>query len=256
MMAGHPDIDVQEIGGHVSLLEVRRPPNNYLDTDLLDALSSEAEREVAAGTRAIVVASQGKHFSAGVRHDSSEPRASDAGQRFAAAALSIFRIRVPTVGAIQGAAVGGGLGLACAMDFRVAGERARFVPNFTQLGMHPGFGLTHTLPRLIGPRRAASCLMMGDAIRSDDALALGLCDRVVDDGDCRNEAIRLARTLAERAPLAVASVRMALRKDLLSKLPSVMTEELTEQSRLRETNDFQEGVKAVAERRLGDFRGS
>jgi len=157
---------------------------------------------------------------------------------------------------VQGAAVGAGLGLALVADFRVAAPEARFTANFVKLGFHPGFGITHTLPRVIGMQRAQLMCLTGRRIRADEALVWGLVDEIAPLEGLRDAALTLARELAENAPLAVESTRATLRAGLAEAVRTQTDHELIEQTWLRATADFAEGVKSVNERRPGVFVGA
>jgi enoyl-CoA hydratase/carnithine racemase len=159
------------------------------------------------------------------------------------------------VGAIQGAAVGGGFGLALVPDFRVVSPEARFTANFVKLGFHPGFGLTHTLPRLIGRQRASLLFMTGRRIDGETAFEWGLADQLTRLENLREAAMALADEIASNAPLAVLSVRATLRAGMAAAVKAQTDHEFAEQFRLQQTEDHREGVRAVAERRPGDFRG-
>jgi enoyl-CoA hydratase/carnithine racemase len=166
----------------------------------------------------------------------------------------MFAAEKPVVAAVQGAAVGGGLGLALSADLRVASPEARFSANFARLGFHQGFGLSVTLPELIGKSAAMELLYTGRRVKGEDALALGLCDRLVPLAELRDAAFALAREIAKSAPLAVRSIRRTLRGDLAERIRAATTHEQAEQERLRKTEDFREGVRAMAERRDPDFQ--
>ena len=156
---------------------------------------------------------------------------------------------------VQGAAVGGGLGLALSADFRVASPGSRFSANFSRLGFHHGFGLSVTLPALAGQQTALDLLLTGRRVHGEEALALGLCDRLVEDDEVRSAAHALAAELALSAPLAVRSIRATLRAGLLERVEAALEREASEQDRLRDTDDFREGVSASLERRAPRFEG-
>ena len=137
----------------------------------------------------------------------------------------------------------------------VAAPEARFTANFVKLGFHPGFGITHTLPRVIGMQRAQLMCLTGRRIKADEALVWGLVDEVVPLEELRGAAIALARELADNAPLAVVSTRATLREGLAQAVRSQTDHELIEQTWLRATKDFAEGVRSVNERRAGVFTG-
>jgi enoyl-CoA hydratase/carnithine racemase len=160
------------------------------------------------------------------------------------------------VAAVQGAAIGGGCGLALSADFRVASPRSRFSTNFSRLGFHHGFALTVTLPAVVGSQAAADLLLTGRRVGGEVALGLGLCDRLVPDGDVRTGAVDYANELAAAGPLAVRSIRATLRRGLVEAVSLAMEHERAEQVRLRDTADFAEGVRAAAERREPRFAGA
>ena len=223
--------------------------------DLADALDDiDGERAV----RVSVVCSAGKAFCAGA--DLVSP-SGIAGSGMSGVnplyveAVRLYSAKKPIVMAVQGAAVGAGLGLALVGDFRVAAPEARFTANFVKLGFHPGFGLTHTLPRLIGLQRASLMFQTGRRLKGDEALEWGLVDELVPLIDLRTAALRLAMEIAENAPLAVQSTRATLRQGLAEAVKAATDHELAEQTWLRKTEDFAEGVRAVNERRPGVFAG-
>ena len=156
---------------------------------------------------------------------------------------------------MQGAAIGGGFGLALTADFRVAAPEARFAANFVKLGIHPGFGLTVTLPKLVGAQTANLLFLTGRRIKGEQALALGLVDQLAPLAQLRSAAQRLAAEIAENAPLAVRSVRATMRRGLAEQVAAATDHELAEQQWLRGTDDASEGIRAVAERRPGNFNG-
>lgn len=248
--------------GHVAVVEINRPPNNFFDAPLINGIADVFEElDQESDTRALVLASAGKHFCAGAnfgdrqgQQDRRERRLED-GNPLYAAAVRLFACRKPVVAAIQGAAIGGGFGLALMPDFRVVCPEARFSANFVKLGFHPGFGITHTLPRLVGQQRAALMCMTGRRIDGETAHAWGLADVLVPQEQLREAALSLAAEIAENAPLAVMSVRATLRNGIAEAIQHQTDHEFAEQFRLQQTEDHKEGVRAVAERRPGVFKG-
>jgi len=237
---------------HVAAVEIHRAPNNYFDGELISGLADAFEKLGAAGCRAIVLCSEGKHFCAGANFGG--PRREDGGALYREA-VRLFTTSTPVVAAVQGAAIGGGLGLALMPDFRVAAPEARFSANFARLGFHHGFGLSVTLPRLVGMQAAQEMLYTGRRVPGEEALRLGLCDRLAPLAEVRAEATALAREIALSAPLAVVSIRETLRGELAEAVRVATERELREQERLRATEDFREGIVAMAERRVPDFKG-
>ena len=243
--------------GHVALVEIDRPPHNHVSVALMAELADALEAlDGDGGCRAVVLASAGKNFCAGADLTGSTAivgGGGEAGNPLYVQAVRLHSSKKPMVAAVQGAAVGAGLGLALIADFRIAAPDARFTANFVKLGFHPGFGLTHTLPRLIGGQKAALMMLTGRRIRADEALAWGLVDGV--DDDPRAAALSLAAEIAENAPLAVQSTLATLRGALGKAVKAQTDHEHAEQSWLRKTEDFAEGVRAVSERRPGAFTG-
>ncbi len=246
--------------GDVALVAFNRPPNNFVSLELITSLADALEAVDADPLlRASVLTSGGRVFCAGA--DLASP-SGIGGSGMAGVdplytqAARLFAARKPIIAAIQGAAVGAGLGLALVADFRVAAPEARFVSNFVKLGFHPGFGITHTLPRLIGAQRAHLMCLTGRRIKAEEALVWGLVDQVVPAGDLASAAFALAGEIAANAPLAVDATRATLRAGLLEAVQTATAHELAEQTRLRTTADFAEGVLAVNERRPGRFVGA
>jgi len=244
---------------NVALVEIHRPPHNHFDVQLIHNLADAFEAlDHDPACRALVLASEGKSFCAGANFNK-DAAASDAvassTSNLYQHAVRLFATEKPVVAAIQGAAVGGGLGLALLADFRVVSPEARFAANFVKLGIHPGFGLTYTLPRVIGVQRAALMFYTGRRIAGEEAVAWGLADLLAPPDRLREEAIKLAAEIAECAPLAVQSTRATMRRGLADAVRLQTDHEHAEQSRLFRTEDHEEGVRAVKERRPGRFEG-
>ena len=255
------DVTVGVHDDHVAVAEIVRPPNNFFDADLIGSLADAyAWADTEAGARAVVLCSAGKHFCAGAdftgRSGQARPiRAGDGAGELYAQAARLFQARLPVVAAVQGAAVGGGLGLACSADFRVASPTTRFCANFARLGLHHGFGLSVTLPAIVGQQHAIGMLYTGRNVGGDEAVRFGLADLLADPAELRTAAHGLAAGIAASAPLAVRSIRSTQRAGLAGRVTEAMAAELAEQDRLRRTADFAEGVRASAERRQPRFEG-
>ena len=247
------DVGVELGADHVARIEIRRPPNNHFDTALIAAIADACD-ELANSTtcRAIVLCSEGRHFCAGA--DFAAPAAE--GPHLYDMAIRLFEQPLPIVAAVQGAAIGGGLGLAMAADFRVASHEARFAANFARLGFHHGFGLSVTLPLAVGHTSALDLLYTGKRIDGAEAHRIGLCDRLVPAASLRAEAEALAVQIANSAPLAVRSIRATMRGHLADQVRAALDREKSEQDRLRRTADWREGVAATAGRRDPVFTGT
>jgi len=250
---------------HLGLVELCRPPLNFFDHTLIADLADAFEAlDEDPKCRVVVLAAEGKAFCAGANFgtDTDDGSGSDdfteegfqttTGQLYREG-TRLFRSRKPIVAAIQGAAVGGGLGLALVADFRVATPAARFAANFVKLGLHQGFGISVTLPRLIGQQAAQQMLLR--RVSGIEGHELGLVDKLVDAEDLLPATFELAREIASNAPLAVQSVRATMRAGLAEAIETATNHELSEQQWLRATEDAYEGIRAVSQRRPGNFQG-
>jgi enoyl-CoA hydratase/carnithine racemase len=260
------DIAIEK-NDHVALVEIQRPPNNFFDIALIQDIAAAFEGFDEDGDiRAIVLAAQGKAFCAGANFgdgsalDNNGQRPTELSRQQAVQHLymegnRLFRTKKPIIAAVHGAAVGGGLGLAMVADFRVTCPEARFCANFTRLGFHPGFGLTVTLPAVIGQTKAAMMFYTSRRVPGDEAFKIGLADVLVPQDQVREAALKLAAEIAENSPLGLVATRTTMRGDIADRVRAATEHELQEQTRLRATDDFKEGVKAMAERRVPNFAG-
>ncbi len=238
----------------VAIVELHRPPHNFFDHGLVADLASafeDLERDVSC--RAAVLASEGKSFCAGA--DFSGASGSVDGGSLYQEALRLFAVPLPIVAAVHGPAIGGGLGLAVSADFRVTCPEARFAANFTQLGFHPGFALTVTLPELIGRQAARDLFFTGRRINGEEAARIGLADECVEQSAVRERAVARAEAIAASAPLAVRAVKATLDLGRVERLRAATDRELSEQARLMATDDAKEGIRASIERRPPTFNG-
>ena len=246
------DVKVEIGEDHVAVVEFDRPPHNHFDVALIRALAETYESlDDDPACRAIVLCSAGRHFCAGADFGGE----GTGGPALYVEAVRLFATATPVVAAVQGAAVGGGLGLALSADFRVASPEARFVANFARLCIHHGFGMTVTLPAVVGAQRALELLYTGRRVKGEEAHAIGLADRLASADDLRGEARALAADIAASAPLAVRSIRATMRGDLAGRVRTATDREGAEQATLMATEDFQEGVRSTSERRPGAFTG-
>jgi enoyl-CoA hydratase/carnithine racemase len=259
-MVQFKDIGVT-VSNFVATIEIRRPPHNFFDTALIHEIAATLEQlDADPACRTVVLAAQGTAFCAGANlregREVIEVKPVDGGARHLyLEAVRLFRTKKPIIGAIHGPAIGGGLGLALVPDLRVTCPEARFSANFTRLGFHPGFGLTVTLPELVGPAKAALMFYTSRRFTGEEAVAMGLADVLVAQLQVRTAAVQLATEIAQSSPLGVMATRATLRLGLADRVRAATERELEEQTRLRRSEDFKEGVKAMAERRLPNFVG-
>jgi 2-(1,2-epoxy-1,2-dihydrophenyl)acetyl-CoA isomerase len=251
--------------GEVGLVWLDRPDQmNALTVDMVVALGAEAETLVADGARALVLAGSGSAFCAGadlglVRqaldgdpHTALEPLVSglhDAIRRLRA-------LPVAVVAAVEGPAVGAGLGLALAADLRVLGEGARLIPGYLGIGSSPDGGVSWFLTRALGAARATRLLLLNETVRADAAVGLGLTDDVVPDGTAVDAALARAETLAGLPAQALVRLRQLTEAASTQGLDEHLDHEQRLVTELWDTHDFREGVSAFVERRPPRFTGS
>jgi len=238
--------------GAVAVVEMNRPPLNFFDRELLGRVADEVlALDADPDVRCIVLCSHGRHFCAGA-----DLRGMDANgiRGVYREALRLFSGRKPVVAAVQGAAIGGGLGLAMAADFRVVSADARLTANFARLGFHQGFGLSVTLPRAVGHQRALDLLYTGRDVSGTEAAEIGLCDKVV-SADPRSAAIEWAMAIAESAPQSLVAIRSTMRRQVLADVAAALDLEALGQAALLGTEDFAEGIAASIDKRRPTFSG-
>jgi 2-(1,2-epoxy-1,2-dihydrophenyl)acetyl-CoA isomerase len=247
-----------EVRDFVANIVIHRGPANFFDAKTLGRVADIGEQLWSdRKARVIVLSSEGKHFCAGADFGTGqlESDRDRAAAEIYEQGARLFDFDLPIVAAVQGAAVGGGLGLACAADYRVASPGTRFVANFSALGFHHGFGLSVTLPRIVGAQRALDMLLTARRVDGPEAVRMGLADRLVEDGGEREGALALATEIATRAPLAVHAIRQTLRSDLATQVRTALSHELREQSRLWRTEDSRIGIAASLAREVPGFTG-
>ena len=248
-------IEFASDAAHVAIVEMHRPPNNYFDIALIKGIADAYQRlDDDVDCRAIVLCAEGKHFCAGADFSRAAEDRGSAGELYAQA-LRLFGAGKPVVAAVHGAAIGGGLGLALSADFRVAAPSSKFAANFSRLGFHPGFGITATLPRVVGQQKALEWTLTGERFGGELGYAARLFDELAADGEVRPAAIRFAERIAAAAPLALTSIRATMRAGLAEAVAAATAHELEVQTRLQATADFREGVTAAAQRRPPMFTG-
>jgi enoyl-CoA hydratase/carnithine racemase len=249
------------VESNVATVVLRRPPHNLLTVPLLRQVA-DALHNLGSDVRVAILGSEGRSFCAGADFRAGNAPDPSDGEGFEAQtaafyaqAARLYEAPVPVVAAVQGGAIGAGFGLALACDLRVVGTTGWFQASFVRLGIHPGFALSTVLPAVIGPSRTAELFLTGRRLGPEEALAIGLCHRVVPSGEELVAAGRLAQEIAAGAPLAVAATRATLRRGLGASVRTTMRHELARQTALAGTEDAREGVAAVLEGRAPHFVG-
>lgn len=241
------------IDGYVALLTLNRP-------DKLNAINRRMAQEIAEAVgnlgdaRVLVISGNERAFSSGA--DLSER--SDPGEHFSTLAAydGVAYVEIPTIAAIEGYALGGGLELAMCCDLRVAAETARLGQPEVLRGILPGGGGTQRLPRLIGPGRAKDLLFTGRHISGATAEQWGLVNRLTPPGQALDTAMRLAREMADLSgPLALREIKMLVNRGHDLPLDEALELERERAAYLYTTADSAEGIQAFLERRKPEFRG-
>jgi enoyl-CoA hydratase len=257
-------------------LRLERPSEGVVlltldNPDMRNAMSDEmtsswvAAIDALAGdpsVRVVVVTGEGSAFCSGGNTSwiASEPDATVDQLRsrmlpFYRAWLSIRRLEVPTIAAVNGHAIGAGLCLALACDIRYVADGAKLGVPFNKLGMHAGMAGTYLLPDVVGPAHARDLLLTGRVVEADEALRLGLVSRVIEPGRFLDEVLATASDVAATAPIAAKLTKIALSDGGHADFESALQWEALAQPVTLATADLQEGIAAAREKRAPEFRG-
>lgn len=260
-----PSLLVERDGFIVTLTLNRPEALNALDPAMMDALVDESTALARdESVRCIVVRGAGRHFMAGgdIRHFASrldlepEERRRDFSRvigRLHAAIEHLHRMPHPVVASVQGAVAGFGLSLMCACDLALAADDAYFTAAYRHIGLTPDGGLSFALPRLVGSKKAMEILLLGERFGADDALRLGLVNRVVPAADLARETASLAAALAAGPVLATRNGKRLLRQSLSQPLSVQLDAEAASFAACAASDDFVEGVRAFLEKRPARF---
>lgn len=254
-----------DFGGGIAHLRLNRPDAaNGMSVELLKALHEAIMQcHSMSGLRVLLLSGEGKNFCAGgdvqtfaAQGEKLPDYVRPATAYLQNAVAALMRLEAPVVVAVQGfAAGGGGFGLVCAADMVVAADTAKFLAGGTRVGMAPDAGVSVTLPRLVGLRKATEILLTNPVISADEAETLGIVNRVVPEDQLGEAAMALAKELAEGAPLALAATKRLLWSGLGLGVEACLPEEARTVSELSGTADAREGLAAVIERRKPVFTG-
>ncbi|MBA2953846.1 enoyl-CoA hydratase/isomerase family protein [Nocardioides sp. MAH-18] len=248
----------------VALLTLDNPDQRNAMSDEMTASWVRAVDVLAADptVRAVVVTGEGSAFCSGGNTSwiASEPDATVDHLRtrmiaFYRAWLSIRRLEVPTIAAVNGPAIGAGLCIALACDLRYAAAGARMGVPFVKLGMHPGMAATHLLPDVVGPAHARDLLLTGRVVDADEALRLGLVSRVHDPAALLDEVLDTAAGIAATAPIPSKLTKLALADGGHADFEAAIQWEAMAQPITLATADLQEGIRAAQEKRPPVFAG-
>ena len=243
---------------YTAFIKINRPPHNFFDTKLISQIADILEEmDKEKQCRSIILSSEGKNFCAGADFSkSSFTNEDNIYENLYKQAIRIFRTNKPIIASIQGAAIGGGLGVALSADFRITCKEAKFSANFGKLGFHQGFGTTVTLPRVVGTQKAKLMLLTSKRINGEEAYSIGLADYLVEHSQLINKAKILSKEINSSGPLGIKAIRNTLNLGLVDKIEKAVKIEAREQNLLRVTSDFREGIDASINRREPKFKGA
>lgn len=251
-----------EIDGAVATITLDRPEALNALTIAIKVALLEALQSIAAdrSIRAVVLTGAGRAFCAGQdlverEQPNAPPLEVELRDRYNPIVRTMRTIGQPIIAAVNGVAAGAGASLAFACDLRLASPEARFLLAFGRIALVPDSGATWFLPRLVGSARAAELALLGDAVNADDALRIGLVNRVVPAAELADEARSLAVRLADAAPLAVALTKGALERAWSIGLDEALDGEAKLQGIAGASADHQEGLAAFREKRPPRFTG-
>jgi enoyl-CoA hydratase len=263
-MPEYPHLRLERPSDGVAVLTLDNPDQRNAMSDQMTASWVAAVDELAAdrSVRVVVVTGEGTAFCSGGNTSwiASEPDATVDQLRtrmiaFYRAWLSIRRLEVPTIAAVNGPAIGAGLCLALACDIRYAAAGARLGAPFVKLGMHAGMAGTYLLPNVVGAAHARDLLLTGRLVDADEALRLGLVSRVIEPAAFLDEVLATAREVAATAPIASRLTTLALRDGGHADFESCLQWEALAQPITLATADLQEGIRAAQEKRAPAFQG-
>jgi len=262
----HGSVVLEERSGAVMTLRLNRP-------DKLNALNPEMGRALVHGllrasddkhVRVVVITGAGRAFCAGgdlhLIRDVRQRKATRELESLLIAGkeicVAIATMTKPVIAAVNGAAAGGGMNLALACDIRIASDQAKFAESFANVGLYPDFGGTYFLPRIVGPALAAELFYSAEPLTAEDALRLGIVNRVFPASEFEQEMARIAEILAAAPPIALRDVKRTILADDRKTLEGRLDEEIRLQIHCFETEDCLEGLNAFFEKRKPNFRGS
>ncbi|HET9258690.1 MAG TPA: enoyl-CoA hydratase-related protein [Acidimicrobiia bacterium] len=247
--------------GQITTLTLNNPPLNLVTVELTHQLDSAlAAIETDRDIRSVIVTGTGERaFCAGSDVKEFESLKGRVGEGKLLLEKAVYRrlavLPMPSIAAIQGDALGGGLELALCCDLRIMDERAKLGMPEVRLGVMPGSGGTQRLPRVIGVARAKEMILTGEILDAAKAMDIGLVNRVVPAGEALTAATAMAETIASRGPVAVREAKAAIDIAGDTALDQGLASELDASERVFSSEDMLEGAKAFFEKRPPRFTG-
>jgi 2-(1,2-epoxy-1,2-dihydrophenyl)acetyl-CoA isomerase len=254
------EVEVRRDGAVQTIVLNRPDVLNALTTDMHKALAGALKEARANDVRAVVITGAGRGFCVGQDLNEFRDATGDIAERLRASyhpnVLAIRALEKPVVAAVNGAAAGAGLSLACACDIRIASDAASFVPAFVNIGLVPDSGGTFFITRLLGPSRAFEWMTSGRPLTAAEARAWGLVSEVVEADALESHVAEFVGRLAAMPTRAIGMSKRLFDRAAQSSLEDQLELEAQLQSAATKTNDFREGVNAFLEKRKAEFTGT
>lgn len=251
----------REQRGNITILQLQRPEVYHaLNRPLLRQLVQCLDEIEAENTRVVIITSSGgKAFCAGADLKERQTMDEEEVRRYLTLIRQTFfkleNLYCPVIAAVEGIALGGGMELALACDFRIAGKGAVFALPETSLGIIPGAGGTQRLSRIAGISVAKELIFTGKRISADRAYQLGIISKVTMNGEALTESMNMAEQISQNAPLAVRQAKIAIQEGYPLEIGLAMEKEAYAYEHLIATKDRSEGLQAFQEKRKPQFRG-
>ncbi len=253
------------VNKNIAVMTLNRPDKrNSMDSELLPAFKETIARiKLNADLRCLVISGTGRNFCGGADFNNfesgiSQPKSLLPNERllsFYQPFLDLQQVKIPVIAAMNGHAIGGGLGLMLMCDLRIANKTAKYGANFAKLGLHSGMAISYVLPRIIGLPRANELLFTGRLIDGGEANAIGLVNYAETEDRVLPKSMELAEEIASCAPLAVQMIKNSIYRGLDWNPTAAADMESHCQSRTFETEDAKEGIAALLEKRDPVFKG-
>ena len=261
-----PEHVLYEVADQVATITLNRPErlNALTPTMRQELLDAVIESEVREDVRAIVLTGAGRGFCSGGDVKAMN-EANEAGRHTALtdkvapvrdkAVLAMREVGKPLIAAVNGPAAGAGMNIALACDIRIASTSARFGQTFSRRGLHPDWGGTYFLPRLVGMARACELIWSGRMIDAEEALELGIVSKLTDPEALMSTTVEMALTFAAGPPVAIGLAKRAMYRGMDTSLREALEFETYAQNICSETRDAREGIRAFVEKREPEFSG-
>jgi 2-(1,2-epoxy-1,2-dihydrophenyl)acetyl-CoA isomerase len=254
------DVETSRDGAVLTITLNRPDVLNAFNTDMHRGLAAALKDARDGGVRAVVLTGAGRGFCVGQDLTEFREAPGDIGSRlrgnYHPNIRAIRALEKPVIAAVNGAAAGAGMSLACACDLRIAADSATFVPAFINIGLIPDSGGSYFVTRLLGPARAFEWLASGKRLTAAEAHAWGLVSEVVETGALPSRAAELAAQLADLPTRGVGMTKRLLDHAVTATLDEQLEREAQLQAAATQTEDFKEGVAAFLEKRPPKFRGA